>query len=241
MSYSRFDRMLAIPEDEFYQLKSLQLTNDPAQNKFLSLSNDYRRQASIVNPHTRVQRQGETLNQMINVKDDIRERLISATPKPYQSRAQSLFQFIANKLKMNEKGELINDDGSVLDGSNITDLIQHSVRDRRRNITPVGWSTFVKTMKEANVPRMILNYETLDEMSSSKQANKKSLIPVPIIQKTNIKQTSKPSLSLAKPTSTNLSRRKSASGRKLTPPKYLKSYITGSPPISPEKKRKKKK
>ena len=164
MSFGRFDRMVGIPEDEYQHLKSLQQLNNPLQNKFLSLSNDYRKQGYISNPHVRAQRQGETLNQMINIKDELKRLLIEATPKPYQSRAQSLFQFVANKLDMNEKGELLNADGSVISGSNIGDLIQHSVRDRRRNIVPVGWQTFLDVLRDNNVPRMILNYDTLDEM-----------------------------------------------------------------------------
>lgn len=179
MSLSRFERMIAIPEDEYQHLKSLQQLNDPLQNKFLSLSNEYKKQGLISDPYVRVQRQSETLNQMINVKDDLKRRLLEATPKPYQSRAQSLFQFVANKLSMNEKGELLNADGSILSGSNIGDLIQHSVRDRRRNIVPAGWQTFLDILRDNNVPRMILNYDTLDEMNAL--TSKKT----PIIKKEN--------------------------------------------------------
>ena len=39
-----------------------------------------------------------------------------------------------------------------------------AVRDRRRNITPPGWEEFKTLLKDANAPRMILNYETLEEM-----------------------------------------------------------------------------
>lgn len=166
MSVGRFERMVGISEDEYHHLKSLQQSQNPIQNKFLSLSNNYQKQASINDPHVRIHRQGETLNEMINLKDDLRKRLIEITPKPYQSRATSLFQFVANKIDVNEKGELKDAHGSVIQGSNISDLVQHAVRDRRRNILPPGWNTFLSVLRDNNTPRMILNYNTLEEMHS---------------------------------------------------------------------------
>ena len=47
-----------------------------------------------------------------------------------------MFNFINKKLTVNEKGEIVDNDGKVIEGSNIADLIQHAVRDRRRNINP---------------------------------------------------------------------------------------------------------
>ena len=164
MSIGRFERMVGITEDEYRHLKSLQHTNDPLQNKFLTLSNDYKRQEFINNPYVRVQRQGETLGQMIKIKDSLRQRVVDATPKPYRTRTQSLFQFIADKMNVNAKGEVYDKDGAIIEGSNIADLIQHAVRDRRRNMTPAGWSSFLDILRDNNAPRMILNYDTLDEM-----------------------------------------------------------------------------
>ena len=36
------------------------------------------------------------------------------------------------------RGEIINDDGKVIEGSNIAVFIQHAVRDRRGNMIPTG-------------------------------------------------------------------------------------------------------
>ena len=93
MTVSRFERMVAIPEEEYHQLKSLQHTSNPLQNKFQSLSSDYQKQGFINDPYTRVQRQGETLHEMKRVKDELSKRLLSLTPKPYQTRAQSYVSF----------------------------------------------------------------------------------------------------------------------------------------------------
>lgn len=176
MTLSRFERMVAIPEEEYQHLKTLQQSNDPLQSKFHSLQNEYQKQSFIPDTYARVQRQGETLNEMVKVKDNLRKQLIESTPKPYQSRAQSLFQFIENKMTLNEKGEMTDNDGAIIHGSNITDLVQHAVRDRRRNILPVGWSQFINILRDNNAPRMIMNYETLEELHASKGATT-SVVP----------------------------------------------------------------
>ena len=164
MSMGRFERMVALPEEEYHSLKSLQNASNPLQTKFRSLSSDYQKQGLIHDPYTRVQRQGETLNEMKNLKSELSKRLLALTPKPYQTRAQSLFNFIESKMPINDRGEVMKADGTVIGGSNIADLIQHAVRDRRRNIIPVGWNYFLSILRDSNTPRMIMNYETLEEM-----------------------------------------------------------------------------
>lgn len=171
MPYGRFERMIGIPEDEYHHLKSLQQINNPIQNKFLALSSEYKRQESIGDVEKRVQRQGETLNSMMKIRDDLKKRLIASTPRPYRSRVQGLFHFIDDKIDVNEQGEIKTLDGSLIDGSNIGDLVQHAVRDRRRNIVPKGWESFVKLLKDKNTPQMILNYETLAEMERIKSGS----------------------------------------------------------------------
>ena len=166
MTLSRFERMVAIPEEEYQHLKTLQQSRDPLESKFQSLTSDYQKQGTIPNVHTRNQRQGETLNEMVKLKDDLRKRLIQSTPKAYQSRSQSLFHFIENKLALNEKGEVLDKDGTIIHGSNIADLVQHAVRDRRRNIVPAGWEHFLNMLRETNAPRMIMNYDTLEELQA---------------------------------------------------------------------------
>ena len=51
--------------------------------------------------------------------------------------------------------------------SRVEDLIQHAVRDRRRNMTLTGWSTFLDILREHNIPKSSLNRQTLDEMEAT--------------------------------------------------------------------------
>ena len=172
MTFGRFQRMLAIPEEEYKHLKSLQqTTTNPLESKLISLSKDYQKQSFIKDPQIQVQRQGETLNEMMNLKDELKHKLIELTPKPYQSRAQNLFGFINEKLNVSDKGEIIDSDGKTIIGSNIGDLIQHAVRDRRRNYEPLGWNSFLKLLRDNNTPKMILNYDTLEELHQPVTSN----------------------------------------------------------------------
>lgn len=175
MAFSRFQRMMAIPEEEYQHLKSVQQVNDPLQSRFLSLSNTYKQQGHIRDPEIRNFQQGETLSHMIDLKEKLRQRLVGITPRPFKTRAEGLFQFISDKVRVNETGEIQDGvSGTTIAGSNISDLIQHAVRDRRRNIgVPPGWESFLTTLKTTNAPRVILNHDTLAEMAGNVVATPK--------------------------------------------------------------------
>lgn len=167
---NRFERMVAIPEEEYNQLRTKQQIANPLETQYGKLASDYEKQSHIENPFTRVHRQGETLDQMIKIKDELRNHIKNVTPKPYQARAENLFNYMKHKLNVTPKGELIKDDGTVIASSNITDLVQHAVRDRRRNMIPSGWSEFLHVLRDSNAPQMLLNYETLEEMQPKKSS-----------------------------------------------------------------------
>ena len=93
---------------------------------------------------------------------------------------------LSSHLNVNEIGELVKSDGSVIPSSRFEDLIQHAVRDRRRKFIPVGWDYFLELLRTYNVPKSVLNRETLDELdgvSNVKPAikNKPSKLPYPKI------------------------------------------------------------
>ena len=164
MIASRFERLVALPEQDYNYLKNLQQTSHPCQSQFSSLTHDYSRQGQIQDPYVRIQRQGETLDAMKKLKEDMRQRIIQSTPKPYQSRADNLLQYVEGHIQFNERGEMLDSNTLPIDGSNVTDLIQHAVRDRRRNLQPKVWQFFKERLQGLNVPHSLLNYDTLDEM-----------------------------------------------------------------------------
>ena len=163
---SSFQRMIAIPQEEYLALSTMQNVREPLAQHFYSLEKKYNEEEHERDPYRRMILQSSTLDQMKQVKDQMRNALVVATPKPYQSRAKALFQSLETFIKFNDKGEIYSDEGTLIPGSRLEDLIQHAVRDRRRNMTPEGWSEFLKILHDHNVPKSMLNRNTLDEMDA---------------------------------------------------------------------------
>ena len=161
---STFQRMIVIPQEEYLSLSSMQNVQEPLAQHFYDLEKRYNQEEKEDDSYRRMIMQSNTLNEMKKVKDQMRNSLAVSTPKPYQSRANALFQNIESFLKFNEKGEIYSEDGTLIAGSRLEDLIQHAVRDRRRNLIPTGWSNFLTLLHDHNVPKSILNRDTLDEM-----------------------------------------------------------------------------
>ena len=164
---STFQRLVAIPQEEYLSLLSMQNIKEPLGQHFHNLENAYAKGEMEKDPYRRLLLQSNTLDQMKQVKEQIRDSLAVSTPKPYLSRAKALFQTLETFLKFNTKGEIYSDDGDVIPGSRLEDLIQHAVRDRRRNLTPTGWNDFLTILSNHNVPKSLLNRNTLDEMEET--------------------------------------------------------------------------
>lgn len=159
-----FQRLVAIPQEEYVSLSNLRNIQQPIQQHFQSLQKQDQDVEQVRDPYERLIKQSEVLDQMKDVKERIRQSLTVSTPKPYQNRAKALFQSMESFLKFNDRGELIDEKGNVISSSRVEDLIQHAVRDRRRNMTPIGWNQFLNLLSEHNIPKSILNRYTLDEM-----------------------------------------------------------------------------
>lgn len=173
MTSSRFQRMVVIPEQEYNQGRDMQQITQPLHSHASTLFKTYDQQGSINDPYSRVQRQAETLEEIMTLKDKIRGNLQRVTPRTFQSKAEKLMNFVIDKLQVNDKSELVNElSGEAIEGSNIYDLILHAVRDQRRNFIPFGWDFFKEKLTRANVPMSLLNYDTLDEIH---QVNKVSI------------------------------------------------------------------
>ena len=108
--------------------------------------------------------QSETLNEMKDLKERMRKNVENRTPKSFQARARALFQSVTPFLKFNERGEIYNSKDQIIENSQLEDLIQYAVRDRRRSHTPAGWAQFRHLLRAHNVPRFMLNRDTLEEM-----------------------------------------------------------------------------
>lgn len=167
---SSFQRMVVIPQEEYAQLNNLQNVHRPLMRQFYDLDRQYNENANISDPYQRLVYQSDNLEDMKRLKDQMRNNIQISTPKPYRNRAQALLQTVEPHVKYNERGEIYDEQGNVIEKSRLEDLIQHAVRDRRRNLTPLGWETFRKILERENIPKSILNRNTLDEIDESASA-----------------------------------------------------------------------
>ena len=158
--------MVAIPQEEYMKLTSVQQVRQPYTQQFYNLEHQYGEQERIRDPYHRLAMQSETLEDMKDLKERMRQDLTLATPKPFQSRALALYQSLQPFIKFNERGEIFNEDGQLVSESRLEDLVQHAVRDRRRAVIPTGWSQFRNLLLSQNVPRFMLNRDTLQELTS---------------------------------------------------------------------------
>jgi len=188
---SGFQRMIAIPQEEYIHLTTMQSVHQPWANQMSQLNQQYEQEAvQSKNPYDRLIKQSSTLEEMKQLKEKIRNDLSLGSPKPYRNRALSLYRSLEPNLKITQRGEVVGDDGAVIRDSRVEDLINHAVRDRRRHFTPTGWEFFLKSMKKFNVPKAILGRDTLQEMENDSTPRKRKLQSVERPKK-RIKQTLK--------------------------------------------------
>ena len=173
-----FERMIAIPQEEYLTMSNIQNVREPLTQQFYDLEGRYNQDERIRDPYKRLVLQSSTLDDMKNLKEEIRNSLTVSTPKPYRNRAKALFQSIESFLKFNNKGEIYDNDDKIISHSRLEDLIQHAVRDRRRNMIPTGWDYFLSVLRDHNIPKSILNRNTLDELDQNKVST--SLSPMKI-------------------------------------------------------------
>ena len=174
---SGYQRMIAIPQEEYTQLTVVQNARQPLTQHMYNLERKFNEESKMVDPYSKLALQSNTLDEMKRFKDQMRQQLQITTPKPYLNRAQALFNSLETFLKYNERGEIYGREGQLIPNSRLEDLIQFAVRDRRREITPTGWKPFLDIMRVMNIPKSILNRNTLDELENPMQVNESKKTP----------------------------------------------------------------
>ena len=190
---SGFQRMIAIPQEEYIQMKSIQHAKQPEAQRMAQLTELHQQQSQIKDPYEKLMLQGDSLDDMKALKEKMRNDLALGTPKPYRNRALSLYRSLEPHVKFNERGEMYGDNDKPIEYSRAEDLIQHAVRDRRRDFTPLGWDHFLKVLKKHNIPKSTLNRDTLDELEGKPRAIKRrSVTSAPFFLKGKLRHTSPP-------------------------------------------------
>lgn len=147
-------------KSELTDRDKVRIYNDILQ-KYLSFKDKYNDQ---VNPLPVKVIRNEVQDVSKPIQEDVIEReIIDSVPKTMIKKAQLILNRIKNNsvIKWNEKGELIYKD-TLIQGSNISDLINDTLR-HRREFTPNGWQVFSKGLKEINIPlELVGNKERWD-------------------------------------------------------------------------------
>ena len=163
-----FHRLIVIPQEEYMQLSRVQQVHQPLTQQMHNLEKQYEDQSQIKDPYAKLIHQGETLDEMKALKEKMRQSVTNTSPRPYAHRARTLFQSIQDSIKFNERGEIYGVTGNIIPESRLEDLIQYAIRDRRRPIQPAGWGEFLSLLKQENVPKHMLNRETINNIEGVK-------------------------------------------------------------------------
>lgn len=86
------------------------------------------------------------------------DSIIESLPRNLRNKGKLLINHMKNnpdQFRFTVKGELLNDEGNIIEGSNITDLVHESVRNRKSgNVS--GREEFMSMLSETNVPKEAL-------------------------------------------------------------------------------------
>ena len=144
-----YTKIVVVPQEEYVQLASVQRAQQPFVQQFNELVKEDMKLGDINDQYRRLQLQASNLEERNVLRDKMRRFITMSTPRQYRTRAETLFDLIEPHIKYNEKGELVNSDtGNVIEKSHIDDILQHAVRDVRRNKLgkPAGWNLLFKSV-----------------------------------------------------------------------------------------------
>lgn len=94
------------------------------------------------------------------------DAIVDTIPKKYKSRAMKMLQFIHQNeaIRWDERGQVLLNN-TIIPGSNITDLINDQVRNRK-NVNPEGWKQFSEALKLMNVPTELIGNKRRHNITS---------------------------------------------------------------------------
>lgn len=87
------------------------------------------------------------------------ERVLESVPPTMKRKAKLLLDHVkdASNMTWNAQGEIVIG-GQRIKGSNLADLVNDVLRHRKHAETPQGWQSFLRVLKESNVPRELIGH-----------------------------------------------------------------------------------
>ena len=86
----------------------------------------------------------------------LHDQILQSVPKTMQRKAELLLGMIKNNNNLTwDKQGVVSYKGKHIHGSNIIDLINDAIR-QRKGVEPRGWKTFSKALHESNIPQEVI-------------------------------------------------------------------------------------
>ena len=105
--------------------------------------------------------------------DQVSMEIVQSLPKTLKNRAELLLQKLkqqGEEVNWNDRGELVYN-GKEVRGSNMLDLVNDILRNRRKTSTPQGWEYFARGLAHMNIPNeLIQNINRRRTVQQYKQA-----------------------------------------------------------------------
>ena len=91
----------------------------------------------------------------------IEQDVVESVPKSFKTKAERLLKRIKldPEVKWNNLGEL-EFQGQLIRNSNLTDLVNDVLRQRKNSSDPLGWETFADVLHRLNVPQELIGNPT---------------------------------------------------------------------------------
>ena len=97
------------------------------------------------------------------------QRILNSVPKKYHHKTDSLLRYMKNNNVLWNKDGNILINNEITPGSNITDIINHTVRARKVKETPPGTKALVKYLKTIKAPPDIIGNKRLWDVHDSER------------------------------------------------------------------------
>ena len=173
---SSYSKMVVLPQEEYVQLNSTRNIQQPLAQQLQDLTKTDENIEKIQDPYRKLQLHANNIEERRIIRDKIRKFITLSTPRRYRSRAENLLNFIEPFVQFNERGEVLDRENHVIEGSHIDDLLQHAVRDmRRKSVKPTGWDYFRDVLARENVPHNIIGAPTITELNKPLTTNNRKL------------------------------------------------------------------
>ena len=151
------DSVLSLDDEIKRILESSSITDHDKASAYERVLQKYLHKVGQVNARETYRQPPGTIDKPTPLNEDknipMEKRLINMLPKTMQQKGRALLDHLkeATDLKWNERGELVHQ-GEIIRDSNISDLMNETVRARKDSIKPKGWDLFAQVLKESNVP-----------------------------------------------------------------------------------------